>query len=115
MRYFELSEFDCPCCHTSHMDFDFVDILITARAYADVPFIITSGWRCKKHNKTVGGKPDSAHTIGKAVDLAAVDSRQRFWIIYGLINAGFTIIGIGKDFIHADTDNQKDKEVVWLY
>ena len=115
MRYFKNEEFHCSCCNNSHMDFDFLDMLITARVFADMPFIITSGWRCEKHNKAVGGKKDSAHLFGKATDISASDSRSRFWVLYGLINAGFTRIGIGKDFIHADTDHNKDVEVAWLY
>jgi len=97
------------------MDFDTIDMLITARTYADIPFRLTSAWRCDKHNKKVGGKPDSAHLYGKAVDIYAPDSRSRFKIVYGLISAEFARIGIGKDFIHADTDRNKDAEVIWLY
>jgi len=115
MRFFKNEEFNCSCCNDHHMDFDTIDMLITARGFAGVPFVITSAWRCEKHNKAVGGKKESAHIYGKAVDISAIDSRSRFKIVYGLINAGFTRIGIGKTFIHADTDHNKDAEVVWLY
>jgi len=115
MRYFKNEEFNCSCCKQNHMDFDFLDMLITARTFADIPFIINSGWRCEKHNKSVGGKKSSAHLIGKAVDISAPDSRSRFWIVYGLINADFRRIGIGKDFIHVDSDHNKDAEVLWIY
>lgn len=33
-----------------------------------VPMIITSGYRCKKVNKLVGGKDNSQHRKGEAVD-----------------------------------------------
>lgn len=115
MRYFASKEFDCSCCGENHMDRETLEMLDTARAYAEVPFKINSGWRCEKHNKAVGGKKNSAHIWGKAVDIAAPDSRSRFWIVYGLIQAQFIRIGIAKTFIHADTDHNKDKEVVWLY
>ena len=115
MRYFKDKEFNCPCCNEHHMDGKTLEMLDTARAYAEVPFKINSGWRCEKHNKAVGGTKDSAHVWGKAVDIHAPDSRSRFWIVYGLIQAQFTRIGIAKTFIHADTDHNKDKEVVWLY
>lgn len=32
------------------------------------PMIITSGYRCKKVNELIGGKPTSQHTKGQAVD-----------------------------------------------
>ena len=115
MRFFKNAEFNCPCCNEHRMDFDTVDMLITARVFAEVPFIITSAWRCEKHNKKVGGKKDSAHLYGKAVDISAPDSAARFKIVYGLVNAGFTRIGIGWKFIHADTDHNKDAEVLWVY
>lgn len=115
MRFFSNEEFNCPCCGEHHMDFDAIDMLITARAFADTPFVITSAWRCEKNNKKVGGKKDSSHLYGKAFDISASDSRTRFKIIYGLINAEFTRIGIGENFIHADTDHNKDAEVIWVY
>jgi len=97
------------------MDRDTLEMLDSARAYAEIPFKINSAWRCEEHNKKVGGKPDSAHIYGKAADISTPDSRTRFWVVYGLIQAQFTRIGIGKNFIHADTDHNKDKEVAWLY
>ena len=115
MRFFKNAEFNCFCCGEHHMDFDAVDMLITARNFADVSFVITSAWRCEKYNKKIGGKKDSAHIYGKAFDVFAPDSTSRFKIVYGLVQAGFTRIGIGKDFIHADTDHNKDAEVLWVY
>lgn len=32
------------------------------------PIIITSGWRCEELNKAVGGRPNSDHILGYAVD-----------------------------------------------
>lgn len=52
---------------------------------------------------------------GIAIDLQAKYSRQRFLIIRGLIEAGFTRIGIGENFIHVDDDKDKDQRVVWHY
>lgn len=115
MRYFKNEEFNCPCCNEHHIDFDTIDKLISARTYAGIPFVINSGWRCEKHNAEVGGKDTSSHLYGKAIDIKAVGSRNRYLIIYGLIHAGFNRIGIAKTFIHADTDHNKDDKVVWLY
>ena len=115
MKHFKLSEFNCPCCHQEHMQPETLDMLDNAREIAGIPFSVTSGWRCRTHNKDVNGKPDSAHLPGKAVDISAIGSRAKFKIVKGLIQAGFTRIGIGKGFIHADNDISKDTEVIWLY
>ena len=39
------------------------------RAELKRPVIITSGYRCPKHNKEVGGVKNSQHILGKAVDV----------------------------------------------
>jgi len=115
-KYFKKEEYECRCgCGKDEIDEEFLSMLDNAREAAGTPFVVSSGVRCRAHNKKVGGKKDSAHVHGKAVDISAPDSRTKFKIIYGLINADFTRIGIGKDFIHADTDHNKDAEVLWLY
>lgn len=116
MKYFDESEFTCngePCFEK--MNRDFIDKLDLARSYSDVPFVITSSWRSKEHNKKVGGKPNSAHTRGLAVDLSARNSSDRHNIIRAAIMAKIARIGVGKDFIHLDDDKTKPMGVVWLY
>ena len=82
---------------------------------SDCPYVINSGFRTKEHNKKVGGKENSSHRKGYAVDIKATTSRHRHDIIFGLMMAGFNRIGIGKTFIHADDDPDKDEDVIWLY
>lgn len=117
LRYFNIDEFRCKCCGEAKMDEDFLRLLDRAREIAGVPFIITSGYRCEKHNRAVGGVPTSAHVKGLAADIktAPLDSRARFRIVESLIVMGCTRIGIGKDFIHVDVDETKDPKVMWLY
>jgi uncharacterized protein YcbK (DUF882 family) len=88
-----------------------------ARELAGVPFVITSAFRCKTHNANEGGRDQSAHLFGYAVDIVAADNHSRFRIVYGLIHAGFTRIIIYKDkkFIHADIDGTKPNEILCLY
>ena len=85
-----------------------------ARKVAGVPFIITSGLRTPEHNKEVGGKADSAHLKGLAVDLQCSDSGNRFNIIYALFVAGFKRIEICSGHIHVDIDETKDQRVIFL-
>lgn len=82
---------------------------------ADCPYIINSGVRTPEHNKDEGGTPDSSHIPGYAADIKAKTSRERYYILCGLIAAGFNRIGIGRTFIHADDDPSKDPAVTWLY
>jgi hypothetical protein len=122
MKYFTFDEIKCPCCGDYYIDKHFYDRLDEAREKADIPFVITSGCRCEKHNKEVGGKPNSSHLfnrdadlLSKAVDIKVESSRERCIILQALIETGFNRIGIGKDFIHVDYDREKPQCVIWHY
>lgn len=91
------------------MDFEFLFRLQKARTIAGIPFVITSGHRTKTHNKIVGGSPTSAHLLGVAADIACNSSTERWKIVFALRDAGFKRIGIGKDFIHVDSDTRDFK------
>lgn len=45
------------------------NLLQPFRDYIDRPILITSGYRCEKLNKIVGGSPTSRHMLGLAVDI----------------------------------------------
>ena len=111
---FKPDEFNCKC-GKNKMDRDFVNKLNEARIISDIPYVITSGFRCKRHNKAVGGTFTSSHMKGLAVDISAKNSRQKFLIVKGLMQAGFTRIGIGENFVHVDDDKEKDKKIIWSY
>ena len=97
------------------MDVDFVNRLEAARVIAGTAFKITSGYRCPINNRRVGGVSTSAHLVGKAADISANGSVERFAIIRALIAAGFVRIGVSKSYIHADTDETKPAGVLWDY
>ena len=118
LRYFQLAEFDSPDEPGSGermMDEDFVTMLDKARHFAGVPFVINSGYRTRAHNRKVNGAKQSSHLNGMAADIACTDSRQRAYIIGGLLDAGFNRIGIGATFIHVDNDLEKPEDVIWHY
>ena len=117
LRYFNLSEFECPCelGSGSKMDIDFLHKLDEARHIAQTPFKITSGYRCEEHNIKVGGRVGSSHLKGLAADIGYNGSRERYLILNALMQVGINRIGIAKTFIHCDVDNLKDKSVIWLY
>ena len=78
MQFFKQEEFACKCgkCGMgfNQMKPDTLSKLEQARKLAGVPFIITSAYRCEEHNKSVGGKANSAHLRGYAVDLKITSS-----------------------------------------
>jgi len=115
-EYFRLMEFMCPCCQQVRpMQHTFINLLDKARAIANVPFVITSGYRCKDYNKYVGGVADSSHTKGYAADIQVENSHMRCKMLAALISVGFNRIGIADTFIHVDMDPDKPANVIWLY
>lgn len=107
MSYFKNSEFRCKCCGTlpaNGMDSTLVTALNILRGEVGVPIYVTSGYRCPKHNKDVGGVSHSFHTLGLAVDVLipcgyTVDS-------FALLASDLGIDGIGcyysDGFVHLD-------------
>ena len=115
VKHFKKEEFACPCCGQVHIEDEFIERLDKARYVANVPFIITSGYRCPKHNEEIGGVPDSAHVKGLAADIKCTDSSSRFKIVDAAIACGLKRIGIGADFIHLDYDLEKPRPIIWTY
>jgi hypothetical protein len=117
IQYFRAEEFVCPCCGKILLDTDLIMKLEDLRHMLGEPIVILSAYRCPKHNKEVGGVPNSAHTKGMAVDIKCVNSNYRYKVLninfYNQI--GFNRIGIGKDFIHLDVDKSKPQNVIWHY
>lgn len=53
------------------------NVLEPLRVHFGRPIIITSGYRCPRLNKAVGGSSTSQHAVGQAVDIRSVsDSRE---------------------------------------
>jgi uncharacterized protein YcbK (DUF882 family) len=117
IEYFKANEFLCPCCGRVKIDTNLILKLEDLRHYFGKPIKINSAYRCPTHNTQVGGVPNSAHTKGKAVDIAISNSSDRYKIISINFNQGigFKRMGIAKTFIHLDIDNSKPQEVIWLY
>jgi zinc D-Ala-D-Ala carboxypeptidase len=114
-KYFKKEEFTCPCCGVNKIKDELIEKLDKAREIARVPFVITSGFRCPKHNKEIGGSPTSSHLKGLAADIKTTNSKERFKILDSLLKVGFKRVGIGEEFIHADIDEDKTQMLVWDY
>ena len=105
-------EFACKHCGKVRLDSIFFMMITKARALADTPFVINSGYRCPVHNANVGSTSRN-HVDGKAADIRATNDSARGKILKGLYQAGFTRVGVRNDFIHADTMDLP--EACWLY
>jgi len=115
VRYFKKVEFACSHCGKNNMDAQFLHMIDEARNVAGIPFKVNSGFRCKEHNKAVGGKEHSSHLKGMAADISCTNSRDRMRIVNACLMVGFRRIGIAKTFIHIDNDLNKGSQVMWLY
>ena len=74
IRYFAREEFRCKCkgnhCggFPAEPEESLVRIADALRENAGVPITVSSGVRCQTHNASVGGKYNSRHLTGKAMD-----------------------------------------------
>jgi uncharacterized protein YcbK (DUF882 family) len=115
-KFFKEEEFTCNGVNCfDKMVPSFINRLNAARGFAGVPFVINSSWRSENHNKSVGGKSNSSHLRGLAVDIRCNDNKRRMKIITGLIQAGFKRIGVSDRFIHVDDDESLPTPRMWLY
>ena len=116
MSLLQREEFTCKCgCGLNNLDEEFYRKLVIAREIAGVPFVITSGRRCPKHNKDEGGSPTSSHLKGLAADIAVRDEEHRYIISDALKDVGFTRLGTAKSFTHVDMDPDKNERREWVY
>ena len=118
-EHFIKEEFRCPCgkCPELLPSGILITKLEEVRGFIRQPITITSGIRCKEHNKNVKGKRNSTHIYGYAVDISISNSAQRFMITLAAMSMGIRRIGIGDSFIHLDVAPEPDwpQDVMWVY
>lgn len=111
---FKSTEFDCHgsgCCSQTLVDEKLVEYLQKIRDHFGKSVIISSGYRCEKHNRSVGGATASKHKQGMAADIMVTDIKPAEVAKYA---ESIGILGIGlyetnKDgfFVHIDTRTSK--------
>lgn len=108
-KNFSRSEFACKgtnCCgHSAPIQPELISALQALRDQLNLPLSITSGFRCNRHNDSVGGAARSFHTLGMAADVAcpeemtAEDLAQAAETIAAFQQGG---IGIYPSWVHLD-------------
>lgn len=89
-KHFKDSEFNCPCCGLNLEKNGIKRIADEIREHFGKPAIITSGTRCVKHNKEVGGVAGSYHTTGNAIDIVVqgVSANEVLAYCKTIVNSG---------------------------
>ena len=117
-KNFKASEFTCKCgCGSNNISQTLINTLQRIRDKLGLPITIKSGYRCPSHNKKEGGKANSAHVKGTAVDIKVnkTDSAFRYKLIAHALGEGINRIGIGTDFVHLDIDRGLPQYQIWVY
>jgi len=103
-KNFSSSELDCKC-NNEDCTYTLIDLehIVQLQKLRDVVgrLSITSGYRCKKHNKAVGGSSRSQHLLGTATDL--VPHNYSILDLFNFVNPIFKGVGKYKTFIHVDS------------
>lgn len=72
MKNFTENELRCKCCGMLPIVKiqGIMTVLQMVRFRLNRPIIVTSGYRCPRHNKRVGGHPNSYHMQAMAADIS---------------------------------------------
>ncbi len=111
-EHFNLSEFSCPCCNLVMLHPKLLVKLIDLRKILEKPVYITSGYRCSRYNREVGGILNSYHCIGLAADIKVKDINL-ITLLEACENIDFAGIGLyeKKNFLHLDV--RPTKRIRW--
>jgi len=118
-KNFSAEEFFCKCglCPKKYPHEVLIDTLQNVRRLTDIPMVITSGVRCEKYNKQVGGMVGSRHVHGLAADIECNNGIDRFILIREFMKQPkIRGIGVYRQFIHIDVKTDKrERKVIWGY
>ncbi|MEG6616757.1 D-Ala-D-Ala carboxypeptidase family metallohydrolase [Peptococcaceae bacterium 1198_IL3148] len=101
-EHFSELEFACRCCGQVRVNVKLITLLEQLRTRLGArPIMVTSGYRCPKHNRAVGGVKNSQHLRGNAADIVilGVPPSQ---VAATATAIGFTWVGLYPTFTHLD-------------
>jgi uncharacterized protein YcbK (DUF882 family) len=111
-KNFTRNEFACQgencCSHSAPLHPDLIDGVQALRDEIGCALNISSGFRCRTHNKAIGGKENSFHTLGMACDILipnSISAKQFSKMTRNIAQFENGGIGVYKSFIHVDVRN----------
>jgi len=113
-EHFLMSDFICPCCDRLKIVPAFyrhVGLLEALMSRVGFPLVVTSGYRCGRHNRRVGGSAKSWHLLF-ATDVAPEDGgADRVMAIYeAALDSAFGGIGRYDGHVHLDL---RPERLIW--
>lgn len=112
--HFSKKELACKCCgEPGPIASELIEALEELRKMAGCPLIVTSGYRCKRHNAEVGGAKDSQHMKGTAADVKAKTLTPLELCALAAQIPAIKGIGIYESWLHIDVRKAR-KRVVWF-
>jgi len=100
-EHFRQSEFACKCCGETKVNIELVIKLEELREKLKAPIVITSGYRCEKHNKEVDGVKNSQHLYGNAADIKIKEYTPEE-VAKIAREVGFSFVKVYKSWVHVD-------------
>jgi uncharacterized protein YcbK (DUF882 family) len=105
---FYREEFTCRCgCGLMAINPAIVQRLQVIRDIVDLPVLILSGYRCKKHNDEIRGAKGSQHMLGNAIDFRIEEYSMRHLAIMLTSWSGGFHFYQAEDFIHIDVGPER--------
>ena len=112
-EYLGTEEVQCHCehkdCKTQVISAQTVESFRQLRNAYSKPIIVTSGFRCQRHNYMEGGTNDSRHKLGGALDLF-VETREDLRQLKKMATLYFDIVIGYPTFIHCHNEGQECNE-----
>lgn len=109
----------CKHCGACEMDPGFMDRIEALRAAYGGAIRVSSGYRCRSHDRAVKG--GGAHALGVAADLVVMGP-EAWKLLCHAFTLGFRGVGVqqsgamGKRFIHLDmAGDPYSRPYVWSY
>jgi hypothetical protein len=103
-KHFAAEELACGCdrdtCKAVVVHWRLIRLLSRMRGQIARPLYVTSGYRCPKHNRDIGGAPESLHLAGMAADVQASIEVQHLAAVAKACGAGG--IGVYPRHVHVD-------------
>ena len=106
--HFKEKEFACKCCGQTKPNSELMAVLQLVRIHFNRPVVITSSYRCPKHNKAVGGAEKSKHLEGIAADIQVkgIESFEVYRFLDSIFQNSYGL-GSYKNFTHIDVRQNK--------